>query len=94
MVFDQLTQKVSHSRNVRFNEQEVGTSPVEEEPVQQPLTLDSADDPAQHPLTLDSTDETEYDLEEERGKRSGTDEPPSDAEVEAPLGDPPGRGGQ
>ena len=50
-VFDQLTQKVSHSRNVRFNEQEVGTSPVEEDPAQQPLTLDSADDPAQHPLT-------------------------------------------
>ena len=83
--FDQLTQKVSHSRNVRFNEQEVGTSPVEEDPAQQPLTLDSADDPAQHPLTLDSTDETEYDPEEERGEGSGADEPPSDAEVEAPL---------
>ena len=59
---------------MRFNEHEVGTSPVEEEPAQQPLTLDSADDPAQHPLTLDS----------ERGEGSGTDEPPSDAEVEAP----------
>ena len=52
-VFDHLTQKVLYSRNVRFDEQEIGRPPVEEEKS------------AQHPLILDSIDEPESDHEEE-----------------------------
>ena len=52
-VFDHLTQKVSYSRNVRFDEQRIGRSPVEEEKS------------AQLSLILDSIDEPESDHEEE-----------------------------
>ena len=45
-VFDHLTQKVSYSRNLRFDEQEIGRPPIEEEKsVQHPLILDSIDEP-------------------------------------------------
>ena len=95
-VFEQLTRKVSYSRNVKFSEQEVQTSIVEES-AQHPLILDSADDVSQHPpslestddpvqcpSTLDSADEHNHDSEEGRGEGRITDQSSADAEVEAP----------
>ena len=68
-VFDHQNQKVLYSRNVKFDEQEVRSLPVEE--------------PPQHPLTLDSADEAaEEDSGDECGTR---EEPLPAAEVEAPL---------
>ena len=52
-VFDHLTQKVSYSRNVRFDEREIGRPPIAEEKS------------AQHPLILDSIDDLESDHDEE-----------------------------
>ena len=43
-VFDPLTQKVSYSRNVKFNEQENGPSVEEEESVQNPQILTPIDE--------------------------------------------------
>ena len=44
-VFDQLTQKISYSRNVKFDERENGTPHVEDETsVQRPLVLDPIDE--------------------------------------------------
>ena len=45
-VFDHLTQKISYSRNVKFDEREMGGPSIEEEkPAQRPLILDSVDEP-------------------------------------------------
>lgn len=57
-VFDHLTQKVSYSRNVKFDEREIGGSPVEEEKS------------AQRPIILNSVDEQRSDCEEKEGDTS------------------------
>ena len=45
-VFDHITQKISYSRNVKFDEREIGgPSIAEEKPAQRPLILDSVDEP-------------------------------------------------
>lgn len=51
-VYDHLTQKVFYSRNIKFDEREIASSPVEEE------------EPAQHPLILDPINESESSPEE------------------------------
>ena len=64
-VYDHLTQKVFYSRNIKFDEREIASSPVEEE------------EPAQHPLILDPINESESSLEEgdEEDGSTGADPP-------------------
>lgn len=63
-VYDHLTQKVFYSRNVKFDEREIVSPPVEEE------------QPAQHPLILEPIDESESGPEEEdEGGGTGADPP-------------------
>ena len=59
-VFNHLTQKVLYSRNVLFNEQEMGQPPVEEE------------EPSLHPLELDFVDESDSDKDEEESTNENT----------------------
>ena len=59
-VFDHLTQKISYSRNVKFDEREIGGPSIEEEK------------PAQRPLILDSVDEPESDCEQRDEEKGGT----------------------
>ena len=72
-MFDQLTQKISYSRNVKFDERESGSAPVEDEKS------------VQHPLILDPVNETQSDEESENQEESGstgelsTTEPTADA---------------
>ena len=39
-VFNRVTQKVVYSRNMKFDEQEMGRPPIEEESAQHPLVLE------------------------------------------------------
>ena len=59
-VFDHLTQKVLYSRNVVFNEQEVGISPGEEE------------ESSPHSLELGLVDESDPDKDEEESSNEDT----------------------
>ena len=55
-VYDHLTQKVFYSRNVKFDEREIASSPVEEEPAQHPLILDPINESESSPEEGDEED--------------------------------------
>ena len=71
-VFDQLTLKISYSRNVEFDERENGTAPVEDKTS------------VQHPLILDPVDETK--LSESHEGSGSTEELPTEG-TEQPTAD-------
>ena len=76
-VFDHLTQKILYSRNVKFDERESGTAPVQDESL------------VQHPLILDLIDETQSEKESENQEESGsTEELPTDG-AKQPTTDAP-----
>ena len=66
-IYDRLTQKVFYSRNVKFDEREIESPPVEEE------------EPAQRPLILDPVGEPESDREAGDEENGGTNADPPDA---------------
>ena len=66
-VYDRLTQKVFYSRNVKFDEREIESPPVEEE------------EPAQRPLILDPVGEPESDREAGDEENGGTNADTPDA---------------
>jgi len=70
-VFDPVTRKISFSRNITFDEQEVGRPPIEEE-------VESA----LHPLILEPIDKSESDCEGEDDDNGSTNEDPPAVEVQ------------
>ena len=69
-VFNQLTQKISYSRNVRFDERESGAAHVKDET------------PVRKPLILDQIDQTESDQESESNEEADSTGGPAADEAE------------
>ena len=69
-VFNQLTQKISYSRNVRFDERESGAAHVKDKT------------PVRQPLILDQIDETESDKESESNEEADSTGGPAADETE------------